>query len=201
MEGTVAVGIADVSSSTPVALFAGDLYFVAQNEAHGKELWKSDGTIEGTTLVVDLLPGPGSAAPTELMVLNDTLLFTADDGEHGHELWSIRADERLPPKPDLILTSPEVGRIAAGSYQPLTDVDLKDYRRLFIEEGKFYFTVSVGGESQVWKTDGTPESTEYALTLPTNDFYGLGGYPRDNTVTRHKHPRILYWQSVLRVVG
>ena len=44
--------------------FAGStLFFVAQDPEHGLELWKSDGTAEGTVLVKDILPGPGSSIP------------------------------------------------------------------------------------------------------------------------------------------
>ena len=52
------------NSSAPQELtaFNGQLYFVATNEANGTELWKSDGTKAGTTLVKDIntgtYPGP-----------------------------------------------------------------------------------------------------------------------------------------------
>ncbi len=39
----------------------GTLYFVAHAAGLGDELWKSDGTAAGTTLVKDLVPGPESA--------------------------------------------------------------------------------------------------------------------------------------------
>lgn len=39
------------------------LYFDAVDPEHGRELWHSDGTAEGTELVTDLLSGAGSGVP------------------------------------------------------------------------------------------------------------------------------------------
>ena len=84
----------------------GTLYFSANDGAHGYELWQSDGTAAGTTMVQDIYPGtylytstgsygaplasatlPNSSSPSNLTNLNGTLLFTANDGVHGNELW------------------------------------------------------------------------------------------------------------------
>ena len=37
--------------------------------------------------VADILPGPASGNPQELFDAGGTLLFYADDGSHGNELW------------------------------------------------------------------------------------------------------------------
>ena len=37
--------------------------------------------------VADILPGPASGNPQELFDAGGTLLFYADDGVHGNELW------------------------------------------------------------------------------------------------------------------
>jgi ELWxxDGT repeat protein len=71
----------------------GTLYFSADDGINGRELWKSDGTTEGTVLVKDLNPGDASSNPHDLTYLNDTLYFAANDGIHGEELWAIKNDE------------------------------------------------------------------------------------------------------------
>jgi ELWxxDGT repeat protein len=65
----------------------GTLFFTADDGVTGYELWKSDGTADGTTLVKDIHSGVGSSFPQGLTVVNDTLFFTADDGVSGAELW------------------------------------------------------------------------------------------------------------------
>lgn len=70
-----------------------DLYFFPANDGvHGTELWQSDGTAEGTVMVMDINPGVGGSQPGNLVVLGNTLYFTADDGEHGREIWALSHD-------------------------------------------------------------------------------------------------------------
>lgn len=67
----------------------GLLFFAADDGEHGCELWSSDGTPEGTTLMHDINPGYQSSQPTYLSVYRNTVFFAADDGTHGNELWSL----------------------------------------------------------------------------------------------------------------
>lgn len=70
----------------PVAV--GDTaYFAAGDSAHGRELWRSDGTSGGTELVEDIRPGPPSSFPAYLAPIDGDIFFLADDGAHGYELW------------------------------------------------------------------------------------------------------------------
>src|SRR3954462_927811 len=58
-------------------------YFAANDGKHGTELWKSDGTADGTKLVRDLAPGAVGSDVQQLAVVNDRVIFFADvDPDH-----------------------------------------------------------------------------------------------------------------------
>ena len=80
-------------SSFPGDFFTkGDLiYFTATNCDIGKELWRTDGTESGTRIVFDLNPGVASSDPSRFVQFGDDLLFNADDGTHGSELFILRS--------------------------------------------------------------------------------------------------------------
>ncbi|MGH9368645.1 MAG: ELWxxDGT repeat protein [Thermoanaerobaculia bacterium] len=80
------------SGSAPGRLTAlnGFLYFAASDAEHGMELWRSDGTSAGTVLVQDINPGPASSQPHDYVkwaFSGSQLVFVANDGLHGDELW------------------------------------------------------------------------------------------------------------------
>ncbi len=65
----------------------GKLCFVGSSPDEGAELWVTDGTPEGTSLVFDLLPGTRGSYPRELIAAGGQVYFSAADHRHGRELW------------------------------------------------------------------------------------------------------------------
>lgn len=80
-------GSNSMDAGTPIKFLAHDgfLYMVATNPTSGYEIWRFDGT--SPELSRDVMPGAFSSMPNNLIIYNDDLYFTAEDGVHGNELW------------------------------------------------------------------------------------------------------------------
>jgi ELWxxDGT repeat protein len=89
----IAPGLAGIdglwSSPLDLADVHGTLFFSAYDPVYGRELWKSDGTPQNTTLVKDIMPGSsGSSAQKILQVRpGGGIVFAAADATGGVELW------------------------------------------------------------------------------------------------------------------
>lgn len=68
---------------------AGSVFFPAKDSGHGFELWRMPDQNQAPVLMADILPGTGSSEPNLLGYYNSVLYFTAIDGVHGRELWSL----------------------------------------------------------------------------------------------------------------
>jgi ELWxxDGT repeat protein len=74
-------------SVQPLAAAGNTLVFAADDGRHGTELWRSDGTEEGTGLFADIFPGSDSSWPGGITNVGGKLFFSANDGVHGAEPW------------------------------------------------------------------------------------------------------------------
>jgi ELWxxDGT repeat protein len=71
------------------AIHNGLLYFRGTDAAHGNELWKSDGTESGTTLVDDINNGAVSSNPCGMVSVNGLAFITAYTTPLGTHLRSL----------------------------------------------------------------------------------------------------------------
>tara|TARA_B100001115_G_scaffold185112_1_gene191909 strand:- start:22913 stop:24046 length:1134 start_codon:yes stop_codon:yes gene_type:complete len=94
--GSMASSANDEGRDNPdMEVYNGEVYFIADDGVHGKELWKTDGTEEGTVMVKDIAQGnnssiwfTGGLAVKEWTTVHQGMLyFVADDFIHGPELW------------------------------------------------------------------------------------------------------------------
>ncbi|MGR6871526.1 hypothetical protein ACU6U9_04300 [Pseudomonas sp. HK3] len=95
-EGTVIFNDNGLDTLSPAGFteFKDKVYFNGYSAVNGHELWSTDGSQEGTSLVRDIALGnfvgnqPHSSSPSHLTALNDTLYFSAYTAFEGPELWS-----------------------------------------------------------------------------------------------------------------
>ena len=118
-------------------------YFTANSDANSFELWKTDGTPEGTQLVKTVEANHGSIS--EPTAGDGLLFFTIDDRVHGYELW--KSDGT--PEGTVMVKD-----INTGPATPSFPMDLT-----FVNDA-LYFTATDGIHGQeLWKTDGTEAGT------------------------------------------
>lgn len=70
----------------------GYIYFYGNDSTNGIELWKSDGTVQGTSLVKDINQTPGDGLATtstlrNIVAINNRVVFVAKDTISGYEMW------------------------------------------------------------------------------------------------------------------
>lgn len=63
------------------------LYFAADDGDHGRELWRTDGTLPGTWMVADVQPGTAGSDPKNLSADTGWLFFSATTAGFGSETW------------------------------------------------------------------------------------------------------------------
>src|SRR3954470_16131965 len=134
----------DARFNEPVAVGPA-FFFSADDRAHGSELWKTDGTPEGTVLVEDIRPGPEGSIPRTLTAVNGTLFFVADDGATGSELW--RSDG----------TEAGTGRVKDANPGSGSGAGI-DFRMAELN-GTVIFTGDDGSGPRLWRSDGTEAGT------------------------------------------
>jgi uncharacterized delta-60 repeat protein len=130
--GALAAGrIADPSPG--IALVGGQLYVTAGGAIGQPRLYRWDG--QSLQEAVDVRPGPLGAAPQQLTTLGAELLFSADDGRHGRELWAVGQTVRATYRVDAqagavvrgldfgaldVVVSPPKATVAEGTYRDFT---------------------------------------------------------------------------------
>ena len=126
-------------------------YFSVYADPLPDELWRSDGTVEGTLQLMTLPAEHGLAS--EFFELDGSALFALDNWETGLQLWTSDGT----PSGTLRLRS-----FADGRYG-MADLGTIGHRALF---GVHTFDSSTGiYRSELWETDGTGEGTQFLMDL------------------------------------
>lgn len=158
------------------------LYFKADDGLLGQELWRTDGTANGTTLVKDLYPGARNnhSAPTGFFNFKGTLYFKA----------SVNGGKRLCKSDGT----------TAGTVVVSEAVTL-DYYWMEIYKDKIYFLANI---DQLWTTDGTAAGTTLIKDFNTSNGVAGAVAGKDNlyfTVDAYLSGKDALWKSDGTVAG
>ncbi|HSK12885.1 MAG TPA: ELWxxDGT repeat protein, partial [Phnomibacter sp.] len=138
------------------------LYFVSNGGSAGKELWKTNGTQEGTVMVKDINTGDGSSDPQYLWPLGNVLLFVARTTANGREVWRSDGTEGgtflLKDIIEGPISSTEL-EIAPGFAFPITN-------GFHLFGNRAFFLASDGMNlGNIYETDGTTANTKLLKTV------------------------------------
>ena len=129
------------------------LYFTADDGSTGSELWMSDGTTQGTELVLDIEPNSGDSYPRDFVSFNNELYFIASDSSNGDELWKSDGTSS---------GTSMVTNIAESNW---------DAEFLTVVDDIILFRAGIQGQGyELWKSDGTASGTELLKDIR------VGGY-------------------------
>lgn len=167
------------------------LFFVMDAGPKGTdhELWVTDGTVAGTRLVKDIVPGAEGSAIEKLTRVGNSVYFLASPGS-GRELWisdgSATGTRRVTPQGEFFLFGEELvalgsalvfsaavsgdpaGRVlwitdGNGGTRKLADINpsgSSDPRSLTVVGNQLFFTADDGQRgTELWISDGTPTGT------------------------------------------
>ena len=146
------VGLDGIHIKKPI-IVDGIAYFLAEDSVYGRELWKSDGTKNGTIMVKDINPNGNSLNYNLIKNVNGILYFTADDGTHGVELWKSDGTED--------------GTVMVKNINPNVD----SYPMYLVNlNGILYFNANDGTHGdELWKSDGTEDGTVMVKDINSNN--------------------------------
>jgi ELWxxDGT repeat protein len=131
-----------------LANLSGVLIFNVDDGVHGYELWKSDGTSEGTMMIKDINPGSADSYPRSILSVAGTHYFTAYQPATGTELW--RTDGTAE------------GTVLVKDIYPGTTSGFDTSYTVPAAQlgGNLYFPANDGtGGTELWKSDGTTAGT------------------------------------------
>lgn len=133
---------------TDIIAYEGAYYFAANDGIHGEELWKTDGTPEGTFIVHEVGAGVKSSYPSNLTTLNGKLYFKAYSGVYDIELWRTDGSE----------SGTEL--VYGFAYPPQGNSYGYSLSEIVVANGNLYFLgYELDTGAELWKSDGTTAGT------------------------------------------
>lgn len=119
-----------------------NVLFVFADGANGTEIWKSDGTVGGTNLSVQMVPGAEGGTPGQLLNFGDAIYFSSAGNNDFNELWKIATPAVLPL--NLISFTADNNRCAANlKWTTATEQNTKQFEVQHSPDGITFTTIGV----------------------------------------------------------
>ena len=133
------------------AVLNDQLIFAADDGIHGRELWISDASNEGTRLLKDINPGAESGIGlglglSEVTTVGSQVFFIADDGTSGEELWVTDGTE-------------DGTQLVRDIFQGDDDFPPSPFNLTAVGDTLFFVAEDGSTGRELWKSDGTEAGT------------------------------------------
>ena len=129
------------------------IVFVRTEPTFGTELWVSDGTEAGTTILMDIIPGNASSNPYNLTAIDNVIYFTVND----NQIW--RTDGTTGGT-YIMVNNPNITNV--GGF-------IKANNFIFFYEG----TTGSNGTRNIWRMQTTPNSAVEVLQATNLSFQNV----------------------------
>lgn len=147
--------IADINKTTrsgvhssSAAIMKNVLYFVGGDQAEaGQELWRTDGTAQGTYMVKDIIKGEYSSYPKNIYATESKLFFTAMNKNGDNVLHVSDGTEKSTKE-------------YPGLIKPTASITMGDFY-YYMRQGPF-------GSAEVWKLNGNEDQNEVIFLSQDN---------------------------------
>lgn len=141
--------ISGIDVDSYITIVHNTAFFVAGDAEHGYELWKSDGTVAGTTMVKDINPGPGNSQIYSLFAYGNNVFFGASDGI----AWGFWKSDG---------TSAGTTKVSSTIAPTFYDYENQAWYTVYCESNHLLYFTGINVTTMkvaLWKTDGTESGT------------------------------------------
>jgi titin len=151
--------LAGIDVHAPIVAVNGIAYFPGRTDDGDYQLWRSDGTPAGTSLLKAVTLATYVANPGHLFNDNGTLFFSGSDASRGSELWK---SDGTP-----------AGTVLVKDIFPGPSGSSPSF--LAVVNGDLYFDAFDGAHRGLWKTDGTTAGTVKVSDVRVDYVEVIGG--------------------------
>jgi ELWxxDGT repeat protein len=152
-------------SSNELATTGSKLFFTTGDGNGGTDLWTSNGTASGTSIVKDFAVPSGvssyDVSVSSLKAFGNDLIFIADDGTHGSQVWITDGTQAGTQMLTDVNATPSAGSTYVVGADPSSLTVAGN--QVYFEADSPNTTTTADG---LWVTNGTPGGTTEITTIP-----------------------------------